>query len=77
MALHVRIVFPGSHAWRWRLHMASPYLDETLSEELRFFLDFAATTIQRHFRGYAVRKAYYASVSRGTGGAWPGLIWDC
>jgi hypothetical protein len=43
--------------------MASPYLDETLSEELHFFLEFAATTIQRHFRGYLTRKAYYASVS--------------
>lgn len=48
--------------------MASPYLDETLGEELRFFLDFAATTIQRHFRGYLVRKAYYASVSTRRGG---------
>jgi len=40
--------------------MASPYLDAALSEEL--FLEFAATTIQRHFRGYLVRKAFYASV---------------
>lgn len=35
---------------------------QLLAEEYQYFLEFAATVIQRHFRGYLARKRYYAQV---------------
>ncbi len=38
-----------------------------LQDEYVFFLEFAATVIQRHWRGHRVRKAFYAQVGSESG----------